>query len=415
MIRASRASRSGGARLPALTLATAALLGASGILASAARAAEPTTAAPPTTTAQQTTTPAAGAGYRTVALALPATAIGAVPHRINNNGMVVGDANVSGHLLGGYIWNRGVATLVPDAVLTGLNDRNQVIGYTFSPTFKAQGFEWRDGVATGLPALSGAAPDSLSFPANLNASGVIVGTSTAVVNGTLENHATIWVNGRPAEVPGLHGPSFGTAINDRGQILGYTVNGNDVHAFVARSGQITDLGSLGGANTYPGDINNRGQVSGVSTTSTGERRPFRWDQGRMTDLGSLGTRTASDTIGLNDRGQVLVQPQSTGPSSILDAFVWTAGRRELVTGPGNPGFEGTAINARGEVAGTIYPALDPTRAYAWSPARFVELPALAADDNARATAINDLGVVAGASLPATNGLEAKPVLWIPAR
>ena len=61
-----------------------------------------------------------------------------------------------------------------------------------------------------------------------------------------------------------------------------------MHGFVWQDGKMTDLGTLGGRSSRPRAINERGQVVGESVTASGETHPFLWQNGKMTDLGTLG-------------------------------------------------------------------------------------------------------------------------------
>ena len=49
---------------------------------------------------------------------------------------------------------------------------------------------------------------------------------------------------------------------------------------------MTDLGNLGGSDTRALAINNSGQVVGSARTTT-ETHAFVWENGAMTDLGTL--------------------------------------------------------------------------------------------------------------------------------
>jgi probable HAF family extracellular repeat protein len=83
---------------------------------------------------------------------------------------------------------------------------------------------------------------------------------------------------------------------------------------------VTDLGTLGGASSGANAINNRGQVVGGSLNATPdptnpgstELRAFLWQDGVMSDLGTLGGPDAyidsnGNLIGataINDHGQI---------------------------------------------------------------------------------------------------------------
>ena len=69
---------------------------------------------------------------------------------------------------------------------------------------------------------------------------------------------------------------------------------------------MTDLGTLGGTNSYAIAINDRGQVVGYSGTDRGMTgHAFLYSDGAMTDLGTLGGAVGSWASAINDRGQVV--------------------------------------------------------------------------------------------------------------
>ena len=57
---------------------------------------------------------------------------------------------------------------------------------------------------------------------------------------------------------------------------------------------IVNLGNLGGEGTSALGLNDRGQVVGWSTTTTGQRHAFMYSDGSMTDLGTLVGGTHSE-------------------------------------------------------------------------------------------------------------------------
>lgn len=150
------------------------------------------------------------------------------------------------------------------------------------------------------------------------------GYSTLVPNGYRQDVVTVQngVTSNLAFPDGQQGIAF--AVGGGGQVVGQTFaytpglyTQNTAHAFIARNGQVTDLGTLGGAWSRPTAVNAAGQVVGASATSATVEVPGRVDDfvpathafitenDRMKDLGTLPGDLHSIALGLNDRGQAV--------------------------------------------------------------------------------------------------------------
>jgi len=66
-----------------------------------------------------------------------------------------------------------------------------------------------------------------------------------------------------------------------------------------------DLGTLGGINSVAHAMNNRGQIVGESTTAGDSIHAFLWQNGIMTDLGTLNGGFSSAALAINDSGDVV--------------------------------------------------------------------------------------------------------------
>jgi len=105
--------------------------------------------------------------------------------------------------------------------------------------------------------------------------------------------------------------SEGTAVNNMGQVAGYSYTASNIAAFLSRpnGGSLSDLGTLGGGDSSGYGINDRGQVTGNATLSD-ERTTHAFlsdaDGGVLHDLGTLGG-TQSFSYAVNAAGQVAGQ------------------------------------------------------------------------------------------------------------
>ena len=182
--------------------------------------------------------------------------------------------------------------------------------------------------------------------------------------------------------------SVGYSVNDRGWVAGrYNLPGNQTrHATLWRKGALTDLGTLGGANSavlWPVK-NLRGIVTGIAQTAEPDPLNERWSCG-------------------------FFFPAATGRGTRCLGFKWKNGvMTRLPTLGGTHGFA-TGSNNLGQTVGWAENTMhDPTcvlpqvlqfRAVMWGPrnGQISELPPLPGDSVSAATALNDHGQVVGIS------------------
>jgi len=94
-------------------------------------------------------------------------------------------------------------------------------------------------------------------------------------------------------------------------------------AFRWENGVMQDLGTLGGRNSYAFGVSAGGNVVvGGAADAAGRLRAFRWENGVMQDLGTLGG-IESVAFGVSAGGNVVVG-RAQDAAGRLRAFRWTA-------------------------------------------------------------------------------------------
>jgi probable HAF family extracellular repeat protein len=257
----------------------------------------------------------------------------------------------SGNSCVAFAWQFGQMTQLPglggnNSIGAGDNDLGQIVGWAentvHDPTCQSGGgltqvlqFEavvwekhkWKWQVRQ-LPPYPG---DLDSAATAINDLGQVVGISgqcDVAIGAYSAIHAVLWQNGTPIDLGsfGGHGWNTPTAVNNRGVVVGFLngpndlVNGQLNFAFLAflwsKEGGLINLHTLppGDAMSEATDINDKGQVVGVSylDTSFDNPRAFIYQTGRITDLNTLiGGASAnfylSSTGGINDRGEIAAQ------------------------------------------------------------------------------------------------------------
>ncbi len=322
---------------------------------------------------------------------------------INNHGLVTGFSNLAGNTVqhatvwlyglkfdlgtlggpnSGVEWplnnDKGViAGIAETAAMDPLRENWSCSAFFPSVTHHTcLGFKWQWGDMTALPTLGG----NNGYAAGVNNLGQVVGWAensvhdpTCVAPQVLQFEAVIWgpKKGQIQQLPPFPGDPDGaaTAINDKGQVVGISgVCGTAVGAFSAahallwENGSVTNLGSLGGvAWNTPAAINNRGEIVGFSDLPGDQSgapnfHAFLWtrDHG-IRDLGALAGDAVSEALGINERGQIVGESCQAGFANCR-AFLWEKG---AMTDLNTLLAHGTAlhlvyandINNRGEITG----------------------------------------------------------------
>ncbi len=233
------------------------------------------------------------------------------------------------------------------------------------------------------------APDSIAY--DINNHGAIVGKRGFT--------ACLWQGGNVIDLGYLNsGSSTGASgINDAGQIVGWR---SGTSGFVLDGYDLTELGCFGlygfVLESGGGDINELGQVAGSSRVPNGqwgEYAAFIWQDGIMTDLGTLGGiyRSALD---INEHGVAVGTSTTDGPDDLYyHAAYWDAeGIHDLTTFGAEVSFA-TGINDGGAIVGFsgLQSQDAQDRAFLWSNGSATDL------GPGRANAINSNGLIVGVS------------------
>ena len=86
--------------------------------------------------------------------------------------------------------------------------------------------------------------------------------------------------------------------------------GPGVPSAAAETYVIAEIGTLGGSESQAAAINPDAQVTGYARTATGARHAFRWEQGKMADLGTLPGAANSAGAAINVAGDVVGAPRA---------------------------------------------------------------------------------------------------------
>jgi uncharacterized membrane protein len=228
---------------------------------------------------------------------------------INNWNDVAGNSCGSPTGCGGYrpaLWPRGGAPrelklFGIDHYVADINDRREMIGSADTPT-GLQGIYWtrNDGEI-----LQPTGRGYRARPSAINNLGVIVGSFEGPDG---QGGPVVWVNKVPYTFKFLGPNPDLAALNDRLQIVGTVF---DEIPYAVRWDGLKPKYLPSGANAFPRDINNKGQIVGYAVIS-GNTFPTLWANGKITYLPTLEDSSAA--VDINNEGFIV---GSSGSKAVL--------------------------------------------------------------------------------------------------
>jgi probable HAF family extracellular repeat protein len=263
---------------------------------------------------------------------------------------------------------------------TAINTFGQIVG-----NLNGQAHLWAFGHRRALGLLPGG---TFSWAAGINDFGVVTGTADGTgeivsIDGGANIDCTdliqpfIWSQQTKMRALGTVGPAtddaafedngcpypfYGAAIDDRGQVTGYTGQLTDAFQWALLWTNKAGMSIFGSSftNTYGNGINNVGQIVGENGRAAAGGDAAYWKNGVETELGGLPGIPeigGSAANGVNDLGLVVgwsSTPLNGNGQSFIHAVTWTQGGTisDLGTLSGDTDSSASKINLFGIVIGS---------------------------------------------------------------
>lgn len=268
---------------------------------------------------------------------------------ISNDGVVAGEATTGSGVQHAVLWHEDVIADLgtPPGFTTGtavaVNPSGQVAANGMGDPQTIAAHLWEGGAWTPLGVLPGRHE---SIAADIDAGGRIVGTSLTL--GMSDAAGFIWEAGELSDLGTLGGATWAQGMNDAGDVAGRSeaaLPGGELasHAYIWRDGVMTDLGVLAGEDfSQAFDVNEHGDAVGSSWHLTipqflAADQATLWRNGESDaiDLGLTpgppacagGFPFYTDNVAraINNHGQVVGHAQCVASGGALAAFLWQDG------------------------------------------------------------------------------------------
>ncbi len=216
------------------------------------------------------------------------------------------------------LWTIGESSSEP----LDINNYGQVVGYSQTASGDSHAFLWN--AESGMVDLGTLGNGTYSIAWGINDLGQVVGLSTTQPDDPqmLTLHGFLWTaEGGMGDL----GTFLTYGINNLGQVVGLSYEN---HAFLRTpTGEITDLGTLGGNWSYAAAINNLGQIVGASLTTSGEEHAVLWESAApvLSSFSIFAAKSVWLSHGAQvNSGNIGVRDKSPGP--------WCAAKAEVTIG-----------------------------------------------------------------------------------
>jgi len=237
------------------------------------------------------------------------------PTGINDSGLMIGSAS-NGDGAFAYGTAGGTVTTIQNdnpylGAVTTINNQGQVllnewgpVGLSHTIIQKPDGSSVEIGHLPGQPQIYGTAINNSGQVAGYTGEYSITSGAFLYSQGVLHSLGTL-----PGDTT-----SMAFALNSAGQVVGVSQGPSGSHAFLYGNGTMQNLGTLGGSYSAAQGINASGEIYGQSSLADGTIHSFLYEAGKMLDLtnllhsmpGSISQFTYYDVTGINDHGQLLV-------------------------------------------------------------------------------------------------------------
>lgn len=268
--------------------------------------------------------PAGGAAARAFvwqsgsASALLASAASSRAMDINNRAEIAGELMRADGTWSGFLWRQGELVEIPiryQYSIEALNDAGAVLHWS-----KGSGAAvWKDGA---LMVLSPGSFQTWQRLMDLSTDGAATGEIFESMGPTTP-YAVVWRDGSITKLARSRGSgAVATAINDRGQVVGYGMdpqNWSRRVGFFWNAGEGVEVRSLGGLQSEPADVNEHGVVVGTATDALDRAHGFVWKDGhtgRLTDLLVTAGWEIAAALRINDAGQILAMARRSGADTL---------------------------------------------------------------------------------------------------
>ena len=176
-----------------------------------------------------------------------------------------------------------------------------------------------------------------------------------------------------------HSSSVAWGINQKGDVVGWSMGDNGTSAFLFTDG--TGIVQLPGLPDRPRaiarDINDVGQIVGTANAGGVDLgHAVLWTNGIVKDLGTLGTGSYSEGWAVNNFGQVVGSSYTNGGSFGVHGFLYTQARGMVDLTPNSDTGSALDINDAGQVTGYKTASGGNYHAFRWKGGTFVDLGVL---------------------------------------